>query len=102
MAARAWLTERARRQALVPPRSTMSDYTPGPWSYCYETATVDADEGVVTVAGICLANCMPWQEALANAHLITAAPELRDALAAMLTQVDTLLTVRDDRLDPIV
>ena len=80
----------------------MSDFTPGPWNYCYETATVDADEGFVPVAAVYIADDMPLQESLANAHIITAAPELRDALAVMLTQVDSLLTGQSDQMDSMV
>jgi len=105
MAARARLTERAQRHVPAPlptARSTMNDYTPGPWNYRYETATIEADDGFMTVAGVYTADDMPWQESLANAHLIVAAPELRDALAAMLPLIDSLLPEQCDQMDPMV
>jgi hypothetical protein len=54
-------------------------HTPGPWVYDDDTATVESDLGV-TVAGIDVGN-LSYE---ANAALITAAPDLYEALKAML------------------
>ena len=48
-------------------------FTPGPWA-------VHADN-LVAAAGAPLAHCYSDHNALANAHLIAAAPELYEALA---------------------
>jgi hypothetical protein len=69
----------------------MATYTPGPWRYDVDTATIDNDLGV-TVAGI---NDEVGEDiAEANAHLIAAAPELLAAVQKLL-HVGQHVCIRD-------
>lgn len=69
----------------------MTDHTPGPWhvSGCYDghatVAIVRSSDMQVTVNALDVAEPCGWAATDANAALLAAAPELRDALETYLS-----------------
>ena len=60
------------------------DYTPGEWNRKVNENADHRQEVVAKVKGLCVASCGHGNEALANANLIAAAPDLLAALEYML------------------
>ncbi len=68
----------------------MSEHTPGPWHYSFEgsTAAYIVERDGTTVARITVVeNSTAHSSLAANARLIASAPDLLDALNAMLTHM---------------
>jgi len=85
----------------------MSNHTPGPWTLGEtdrnEQPTVVALDGGVLVA-VCAHECITSliPEAIANARLIAAAPDLLEALKAIIAELRRVRDVKPEQWDALV
>jgi hypothetical protein len=77
----------------------MSGYTPGPWQF--NLNIISAENEVLAAGGwpICVTDGSTEEEAEANALLIAAAPELLEALEAVLVAWQPWIRARDEAQD---